>query len=79
MRDENCKYSRFLCDLIMEHYYIQHFSFNKISELLQLNYGLKIDYRRICDIYNKTIENYTIKKYEEVESEIRNGKIKLGM
>ena len=78
MRDENCKYSRFLCDLIMEHYYIQHFSFNKISELLQLNYGLKIDYRRVCDIYNKAIESYKIKKYEEVESEIRNGKIKLG-
>ena len=62
MRDENCKYSRFLCDLIMEHYYIQHFSFNKISELLQLNYGLKIDYRRVCDIYNKAIESYKDKE-----------------
>ena len=50
MRDENCKYSRFLSDLIMEHYYIQHFSFKKISELLKLNYGLEIDHRRVCDI-----------------------------
>ena len=78
IRDENCKYSRFLCDLIMEYYYIQHFSFQKISELLKLNYNLNIDYRRICDLYNKTIDNFKLKKYEEVEEDIRNGKIKLG-
>lgn len=78
IRDENCKYSRFLCDLIMEYYYIQHFSFQKISELLKLNYNLNIDYRRVCDLYNKTIDNFKLKKYEEVEEDIRNGKIKLG-
>ena len=49
------KYSRFLCDLIMEYYYIQHLSFEKVSELLKLNYGLNIDYRRVCDLYNKSI------------------------
>ena len=27
IRDENCKYSRFLCNLILEYFYIQHFSF----------------------------------------------------
>lgn len=78
MRDENCKYSQFICDTIMEYYYIQHLSFKKASELLKLNYGLEIDYRRVCDIYNKTFENYKLKKYEEVEEDIRNGKIKLG-
>ena len=54
MRDENCKYSRFICNLILEYYYIQHFSFEKVSELLKLNFGLDIDYRRVCDLYNKT-------------------------
>ena len=78
MRDENCKYSRFLCDLILEYYYIQHLSFEKVSELLKLNYGLDIDYRRVCDLYNRTIDNFIFKKYEEVADDIRNGKIKLG-
>ena len=78
MRDENCKYSRFLCDLIMEYYYIQHLSFEKVSELLKLNYGLNIDYRRVCDLYNKSMDDFKLKKYEEVENDIRNGKIKLG-
>ncbi len=78
MRDENCKYSRFFCNLIMEYYYIQHFSFEKVSELLKLSYGLDIDYRRICDLCNRTIEDFKLKKFEEVEEDIRNGKIKLG-
>ena len=78
MRDENCKYSRFLCDLIMEYYYIQHLSFEKVSELLKLNYGLNIDYRRVCDLYNKSMDDFKLKKYKEVENDIRNGKIKLG-
>ena len=72
------KYSRFLCDLIMEYYYIQHLSFEKVSELLKLNYGLNIDYRRVCDLYNKSMDDFKLKKYEEVENDMRNGKIKLG-
>lgn len=78
MCDENCKYSRFICDFIMECYYIEHFSFKKVSELIKLNYGLEIDYRRVCDLYNKTIDSFKLIKYEEVERDIRNGKIKLG-
>ena len=71
-------YSRFLCNLIMECYYIQHFSFEKVSELLKLSYGLDIDYRRVCDLYNRTIEDFKLKKFEKVKEDIRNGKIKLG-
>ena len=78
IRDENCKYSRFISDLILEYFYIQHFSFKTISELLKLNYGLDIDYRRVSELYNKSINEFILKKYEEVEKDIRNGKIKLG-
>ena len=72
------KYSRFICNFIMECYYIEHFSFKKVFELIKLNYGLEIDYRRVCDLYNKTIDSFKLIKYKEVESDIRNGKIKLG-
>ena len=29
IRDENSKYSHFLCNLILEHYYINHMSFEE--------------------------------------------------
>ena len=78
IRDENCKYSHFLGNLIVEHYYINHMSFENISDLLKLNYNIDIDYRRVCDLYYETIDSFIIKKYEDVEDDIRNGKIKLG-
>lgn len=76
--DKNCKYSRFLTDLIMEHYYLKHIEFKTMSEMLKINYGLNISANRICDIYQDTVKNFQLKKYEEVADEIRNGKIKLG-
>lgn len=78
IRDENSKYSHFLCNLILEHYYINHMSFEDISKLLKLNYNLNIDQRRVCDLYYKTIDSFITKKIEDVAEDIRNGNIKLG-
>lgn len=78
IRDENCKYSHFLANLIVEHYYINHMSFEDISHLLKLNYNLNIDPRRVCDLYYKTVDSFIIKKIEDVKEDIRNGNIKLG-
>ena len=78
MCNEHGKYSRFYHDLIMEYNYIQYLSFKKVSEFIKLNYSLEINYRRVCDLYNKTIDSFKLIKYEEVKNDIRNGKIKLG-
>ena len=78
IRDPNCTYSRYLGNLILEYIYISHFSFKTISELLKINFGLNIDYRRVHDIYKKHVEGFKLKKYEDVKMEIINKKIKLG-
>ena len=78
IRDENDKYSHFLRNLILEHYYINHMSFENISEFLKLNYDLDIDAKRVCDLYYKTVDSFITKKVEDVEEDIKNGKIELG-
>ena len=76
--DDKCTYSRFLGNLILEHVFISHMSFEIISELLKLNYGLDIDYRRAYDIYYKYIDSFKLMKYEDVKKDIQLKKIKLG-
>ena len=78
IRDENTKYSHFLHNLILEHYYIDHMSFEKISKLIKLNYNIDIDPKRVCDIYYEPIDGFITKKLEDVEEDLRNGKIELG-
>ena len=78
IRDENCTYSHFLANLILEHLYINHMSFETISELLKLYYDLDIDYRRVHDIYYKYVDDFKLMKLEDVKQDIINKKIKLG-
>ena len=77
IRDENCTYSR-LGQVILEYYYICQLYFKTISELLKVNYGLDIDYRRVHDIYYKYIDDFKLMKFEDVKQDIINKKIKLG-
>ena len=78
IRDENCKYSHFLANKILELMYIDNFSFKNISKILESNYNLNIPTNRVCDIYNNYIEDFKLKKFEEVEDLIKSGEIKLG-
>lgn len=78
IRDPNCTYSRYLGNLIVEYLYISYFSFETISELLKINHGLDIDYRRIQEIYDKYVEGFKLMKFEDVKQDIINKKIKLG-
>lgn len=78
IRDPKCTYSRYLGNLIVEYLYISYFSFETISELLKINHGLDIDYRRIQEIYDKYVERFKLMKFEDVKEDIVNKKIKLG-
>ena len=49
-------------------------SFKTISELLKVNYGLYIDYRRVHDIYYKYVDGFKFMKFEEVKQDIINKK-----
>ena len=73
IRDENCTYSRFLWQVILEYSYICQLSFKTISMLLKVNYGLDIDYRRVHDIYYKYVDGFKFMKFEE-EQDIINKK-----
>ena len=53
-------------------------SFEKISKLIKLNYNIDIDPKRVCDIYYESIDSFITKKLEDVEEDLRNGKIELG-
>ena len=67
MCNEHGKYSRFYHDLIMEYNYIQYLSFKKVSEFIKLNYSLEINYRRVYELYNKTIDSFKLMNYKEVK------------
>ena len=78
IRDENQKYSHFLCNTIVEFYYINYQSFENVSNQLKLIYGIDISEKRVCDLYYKTIDSFILKKVEDLNEQIRSGKIKLG-
>ena len=51
--DENCKYSNFLADLIVQLESIEQISCEKISEIIELILGVKISRQRVHDLLIK--------------------------
>ena len=55
--DENCKYSNFLADLIVELKSIEQISNEKIGEILNLFLGVEIKRQRVHDLFDKKLMN----------------------
>lgn len=73
--DENCKYSNFLADLIVNLESIDHISFEKVSEILDLFFGIKIPKQRIYDLFNKKADEYINLSIFDLQEKILEGKI----
>ena len=57
--NKNCKYSNFLSDLIVKIMSIEQISYEKISEIIKVFLNVKIDRKRIYDLFNRKIDEYT--------------------
>ena len=73
--DENCKYSNFLADLIVQTASIEQISSQKISEILNLFLGIDIPRQRVHDLFDRKIDEYTRISIKELQEEILNGNI----
>ena len=73
--DENCKYSNFLADLIVQIASIEQISNQKISEILNLFFSINIPRQRVYDLFNKKIDEYTSISIQELQEQILNGNI----
>ena len=73
--DENCKYSNFLADLIVQIASIEQISYQKISEILNIFFGINISRQRVHDLFNKKIDEYTSINIQKLQEEILNGNI----
>ena len=72
---ENCKFSNFLAELIVQIESIEQISYQKISEILNLFFGIDIPKQRVHDLFNKKIDEYTSMSIQELQKEILNGNI----
>ena len=73
--DENCKFSNFLAELIVQIASIEQISYEKISEIINLFFGINIPRQRVHDLFNKKIDEYTSMSIQELQEEILNGNI----
>jgi len=73
--DENCKYSNYLADLIVQLESIEQISYQKISEIIELFLGVKIPRQRIYDLFDKTIDGYLSMSIQELQKKIIDGEI----
>ena len=73
--DENCKYSNFLADLIVQLQSIEQISYEKISEIIELIFGIKIQRQRVYDLFNKKIDEYLSISIQELQEMIIEGEI----
>ena len=56
--NENCKYSNFLADLIVKIMSIEQISYEKISEIIEVFLNVKINRKRVYDLFNRKIDEY---------------------
>ena len=73
--DENCKFSNFLADLIVQLLSIEQISNQKVSEILELFLGVKIPRQRVYDLFNKSIDGYLSMSIKELQEKIIDGEI----
>ncbi|OED01730.1 MULTISPECIES: hypothetical protein [Methanobrevibacter] len=68
--DENCKYNNFLADLIVKLESIEQISCEKISEIINLFLGIKIQITRVHDLFNQKIDEYLSLSIKEIQKRI---------
>ena len=73
--DENCKYSNFLGDLIVQLESIEQISYEKIGEIINLFLGVKIPRQEAHNLFNKRIDEYLSMNITELQEKINKGKI----
>ena len=73
--DENCKYSNFLADLIVQLESIEQISCEKIGEIIKLIFGIKIPRQRVHDLFDKRIDEYLSMNIQELQEKIFEGEI----
>ena len=56
--DENCKYSNYLGDLIVQLESIDQISYEKIGEIIDIFLGVKLPRQRLYELFNKRINEY---------------------
>ena len=54
---------------------IEQISYEKISEIIEVFLNVKIDIKRIYDLFNRKIDEYIHMNIEELQEEILNGNI----
>ena len=65
--DENCKYSNYLGDLIVQLESIDQISYEKIGEIIL---GIKLPRQRVYELFNKRIDEYLSMNITELQEKI---------
>ena len=72
-REENHKYSKYLSNMAVLLSSIEHISFEKMAEILNLFLGVNIDRRRVYELYANNVKEFIYKNIDEIRKDIRNG------
>ena len=76
--DENCKYSNYLGDLIVQLESIDQISYEKIGEILEIFLGVKIPRQRVYELFDKRIDEYLSINITELQEKITGENIEFG-
>ena len=76
--DENCKYSNYLGDLIVQLENIDQISYEKIGEILEIFLGVKIPRQRVYELFDKRIDEYLSINITELQEKIAEENIEFG-
>lgn len=68
--DENCKYSNYLGDLIVQLESINQISYEKIDEIIEIFLGVKLPRQRVYELFNKKIDEYLSINITELQEKI---------
>ena len=70
MVDENCKYSNYLGDLIVQLESVNQISYEKIGEIIEIFLGVKLSRQRVYELFNKKIDEYLSMNITEIQEKI---------
>ena len=77
-RSENSKYSYFLINKCLDLYCIEHISYEKMSEVIELFTGIKLTRQNIFYITDKYFNHYAYECMKEIEEEFKKLGIQIG-
>ena len=66
-RLKNHKYSKYLANIIVLLSSIEHISYEKISEILNLFFKINISRQRVYDLYAKNVKEFIYKNMDEIQ------------